>query len=80
MTTDLSKLRFIDGGPLFLALCENNEIPFGPVCIISDYRWWSENADILEEELKIYGFSREGMVIFFPDEDSRTFWKLRWDN
>lgn len=74
---DHTETRFIDVPALMLSMPEVVP-PHGATCFIVDYKWWAENADELEADMLIYGIVRTGMVLFFPDEDTRILWKLRW--
>jgi len=37
-----------------------------------------QNAAELEDDLQELGGERQGMVLWFPDAETRTIWLLRW--
>jgi len=58
---------------------QNNVIPLsGSTMIIGDIGYWIENQAELEADLQDLGGERRGMVLWFPNAETRTLWLLRW--
>ena len=58
---------------------QNNVIPLtGSTVIIGDIGYWIENQAELEADLQDLGGERRGMVLWFPNAETRTLWLLRW--
>ena len=53
---------------------QNNVIPL----IIGDIGYWMQNQAELEADLQDLGAERRGVVLWFPDSETRTIWLLRW--
>ena len=50
----------------------------GVTIIVGDPSHWVQNAAELEADLQELGGERRGMVLWFPDVETRTLWLLRW--
>jgi hypothetical protein len=50
----------------------------GSWLIIGDARFWVEHELELLTDLKLMGGSQQGMILRFPDDETRTLWMLRW--
>jgi len=50
----------------------------GSTIIIADPGYWMNNEAELEDDLRELGGERQGMVLWFPDAETRTIWLLRW--
>ena len=50
----------------------------GCCLIISDYNYWMAHEAELEADLLAMGGSQQGMILCFPDDETRTMWMLRW--
>ena len=46
--------------------------------IISDYKHWMAHEAELEADLLAMDAVRRGIVLWFPDQQSRVMWMLRW--
>jgi hypothetical protein len=60
---------------------QNNVIPLtGSTVIIGDIGYWMQNQTELEADLQDLGAERRGVVLWFPDSETRTIWLLRWSS
>ena len=50
----------------------------GSTIIIADPSYWMNNEAELEADLQELGGERQGMVLWFPNHETRTIWLLRW--
>jgi hypothetical protein len=50
----------------------------GSTIIIADPGYWMHNEAELEADLLELGGERQGMVLWFPNQETRTIWLLRW--
>lgn len=50
----------------------------GSYLIIGDVIFWVDHQLELETDLKLMGGSQQGMILRFPDDETRTLWMLRW--
>ena len=58
---------------------QNNVIPLtGSTVIIGDIGYWMQNQAELEADLQDLGAKRQGVVLWFPNPETRTIWLLRW--
>ena len=48
--------------------------------IIGDIGYWMQNQAELEADLQDLGAERRGVVLWFPDSETRTIWLLRWSS
>jgi hypothetical protein len=55
---------------------QNNVIPL----IIGDIGYWMQNQAELEADLQDLGAERQGVVLWFPNSETRTIWLLRWSS
>jgi hypothetical protein len=64
-------------GNKFLFIEDRNH---GHSVIISDWRWWADNAEIMTEYCKQHDIVVQGMILKFPDPKVMTMFMLRWGN
>jgi len=58
---------------------QNNVIPLsGITVIIGDIGYWMQNQTELEADLQDLGAERHGVVLWFPNHETRMMWVLRW--
>ena len=50
----------------------------GSTIIIGDIGYWMQNQAELEADLQDLGAERQGVVLWFPNPETRTIWLLRW--
>jgi hypothetical protein len=50
----------------------------GSTIIIADPGYWVKNQAELEADLLELGGERQGMVLWFPNAETRMIWLLRW--
>ena len=50
----------------------------GSWLIIGDASFWVLHELELEADLLAMGGSQQGMILRFPDDETRTLWMLRW--
>jgi len=50
----------------------------GSTIIIANPSYWMNNEAELEADLRELGGERQGMVLWFPDAETRMMWLLRW--
>lgn len=67
------KQRFVVVPPTLL-----DGIPFGPVVLMCDFKFWSENADECAEWCQQHQCRIKGMTIEMPNEETLTLFSLRW--
>lgn len=46
--------------------------------LLSDYNFWSDNADKLEQWCEDNNCQQEGMIVVFPDEKTLSLFCLQW--
>jgi hypothetical protein len=51
---------------------------FGLYAIITDYKFYADNEKEIDSWLHSHNCSREGMVVQFIDEQTKTMFLLRW--
>jgi hypothetical protein len=52
--------------------------PQGSTLIIGDPTHWMNNEAELETDLLELGGERKGMILWFPNHETRMIWLLRW--
>lgn len=58
---------------------QSSVIPLsGSTMIIGDIAYWMQNQAELEADLQDLGAERQGVVLYFPNQETRTIWLLRW--
>jgi hypothetical protein len=58
---------------------QSSVIPLtGSTMIIGDISYWMQNEAELEAVLLDLGGERRGVVLWFPDSETRMIWLLRW--
>ena len=58
---------------------QSSVIPLsGSTIIIGDIGYWMQNQAELEADLQDLGAERQGVVLWFPNQETRTIWLLRW--
>ena len=50
----------------------------GSTIIVADPGYWTEHEAELEADLLDLGGERQGVVLWFPDAETRMIWLLRW--
>jgi hypothetical protein len=51
---------------------------FGLYAIITDYKFYADNEKEIDSWLNSHNSSREGMVVQFIDEQTKTMFLLKW--